>query len=138
MRRSDLVSRALRSLAEGLGTLPVPQWEDALSSLFEDAPGEIFAAYVLDEQGRQLSETVRAGAESARATDPLSGPAEPGADHSMKDYVLGLTALDQQMYWSDPYRAVATGTLCRTVSCRFAGSTGGGILCADVAGTPES
>ena len=137
-RRSDLVSKALRSLAQRLGTLPVAQWRSALASVLQDTEGEILATYVLNEQGRQWTETVRLATESGRPTDPLSGPAEPGADHSMRDYVLGLTTLDRDMYWSAPYRAVATGTVCRTVSCRFSGPTGRGILCADVTGTPES
>jgi EAL domain-containing protein (putative c-di-GMP-specific phosphodiesterase class I) len=100
---------------------------------FVNAVASLECLYVLDAKGQQVTPTVvwRHQRESQRSR--LFAPAREGADHSLKDYYLGLTLQEQDQYLSEPYVSLATGNLCRTLTVRFKPLSGQGhVLCMDI------
>ena len=100
---------------------------------FVNAVASLECLYVLDGKGQQTTPTVvwRHQRESQRSR--LFAPAREGADHSLKDYYLGLTLQEKDLYLSEPYVSLATGNLCRTLTVRFKPLNGEGhVLCMDI------
>jgi len=87
--------------------------------------------YVLDEAGRQISETVCEARKLAAQRRRIFWPAARGQDQSLKSYYLLLKA-GLEKYTSDPYISLASGNLCITISTWFTGQDGRRfVLCAD-------
>lgn len=86
---------------------------------FVNAVASLECLYVLDAKGRQVTPTVVWRHQRDATRSRLFSPAHEGADHSLKDYFLGLTLQEQPHYISEPYVSLATGNLCRTLTARF-------------------
>lgn len=92
--------------------------------------------YVLDEEGRQITDTV---AKPGRALEQrkLFWPAQKGADHSSKEYYYLLLDTYVNKFVTNPYTSLATGHLCVTVSGSFTNAQGRKfILCVDFPAEP--
>jgi EAL domain-containing protein (putative c-di-GMP-specific phosphodiesterase class I) len=88
----------------------VSQLEKAVESEFV-----IECVYVLDNNGIQITPTVFNKIHQPSRTKVLFHPAEQGADHSLKEYVIFLrTGLEQ--YLTTPYISSASGKFTRTLS----------------------
>jgi EAL domain-containing protein (putative c-di-GMP-specific phosphodiesterase class I) len=95
---------------------------------------EIECLYVLDPEGAQVTPTVTAQAATAKVRSRLFQPATQGADHSTKEYFYALAEGGHRLYATEPYLSLASGGLCRTLSCHFQDVDGHGfILCLDIA-----
>lgn len=65
--------------------------------------------------------------------NPLFCLARKGADHSYRDAVFGLHALDQDRYVTPPRISLTTGNLCRTITQKFRSARGEHcLLCVDL------
>ena len=89
-------------------------------------------AYLLDKDGIQVSSThTPPNAPDARSR--LFAPAPKGADHSAKEYFFSLLDAGLERYTTEAYLSLATGHLCRTVSCLVPRHDGGKyVLCLDL------
>jgi EAL domain-containing protein (putative c-di-GMP-specific phosphodiesterase class I) len=95
---------------------------------------EIECLYVLNPEGVQVTPTVAAQAAAAKFPSRLFQPATEGADHSTKEYFYALAEGGHRLYATEPYLSLASGRLCRTLSCHFQDVAGHGfILCLDIA-----
>lgn len=92
------------------------QWDEILLLELENV-SNIECAYILDSQGKQITETVLKPKMWTKKHF-LFKPAKIGTDHSQKPYFLNRTE-KQKWYISDNYISRATGNLCRTVSLLF-------------------
>ncbi len=89
--------------------------------------------YLLDEKGRQITETVCSGAMTKKACrHTLFQPAPRFADHSLKNYYYYIKHLKINRYFTDPYLSLATGNLCRTMAVVIdIRGSGNCVLCID-------
>jgi len=88
-------------------------------------------AYILNERGVQVSSTVFDASIHQPQKHFIFGPAERGADHSLKEYFF-LLQTGLQTYTTDPYISLASGNFCRTISVPFTGADKNNyILCLD-------
>lgn len=94
----------------------------------------IECAYLLDETGVQISETVFSPNESFERTRGMFRPAPFGADHSLKEYYYMLLDAELPKYTTEPYVSLATGSLCQTISTCFRDGFNNRqyVLCIDV------
>jgi EAL domain-containing protein (putative c-di-GMP-specific phosphodiesterase class I) len=100
---------------------------------FVNAVASLECLYVLDAKGKQVTPTVVWRHQRENQRSRLFAPAREGADHSLKDYYLGLTLQEKDLYLSEPYVSLATGNLCRTLTARFKPQNGDGhVLCMDI------
>jgi EAL domain-containing protein (putative c-di-GMP-specific phosphodiesterase class I) len=105
---------------------------DTLARLASRSP-RIECLYVLSSDGLQMTPTVFALTIAARPLSRLFQPATQGADHSSKEYFYGLAESGDLPYGTEPYLSLASGKLCRTLSCRFRDADGHSfILCVDM------
>lgn len=79
----------------------------------------IECAYVLDETGIQVGETVAQPGDRVGRSCSMFRPAPAGADHSLKEYYYMLLDAELHKYTTDPYVSLATGNLCQTISTCF-------------------
>ncbi len=89
--------------------------------------------YLLDAHGKQVTDTVCNPLIISSNKRFIYHPAQRGADHSLKDYFLPISA-GLSRYTTDAYVSMASGNLCSTISTVFKGMDGQNyILCMDVA-----
>ncbi len=94
---------------------------------------DIECLYVLDNQGLQVTPTITAPSMDAKLWSRLFYPAIKGADHSSKEYFYALAEGGPKLYSTEAYLSLASGKLCRTLSCRFRDRNGSPfILCLDI------
>jgi EAL domain-containing protein (putative c-di-GMP-specific phosphodiesterase class I) len=107
---------------------------DAILDRVIGEDSRIQCCYVLDDEGIQVTETVGNAGRDLRSSAAMFRPAPRGTDHSLKEYYYVLVDVELQKYTTDPYVSLASGTLCRTISTRFAGAGAARshILCVDV------
>jgi EAL domain-containing protein (putative c-di-GMP-specific phosphodiesterase class I) len=100
---------------------------------FVNSVASLECLWAMDTRGKQTTPTVVWRHQRDIQRSRLFAPALVGADHSLKDYYLGVTLQDQDLYSSEPYVSLATGNLCRTLSTRFRSCDGQDlILCMDI------
>jgi EAL domain-containing protein (putative c-di-GMP-specific phosphodiesterase class I) len=100
---------------------------------FVNAMASVECLYALDKGGHQVTRTVVWQHQKENLRSTLFAPAVAGADHSLKDYFLGLEHTDEKRFMSDPYVSLATGSVCRTVTARFTALDGQEyIICMDI------
>jgi len=86
-------------------------------SRFTEAYPSIECIYLLDEKGRQITETVCSqGMLKKACRHSLFQPAPRLAAHSLKNYYYYIKHLNIGRYFTDPYLSLATGNLCRTMA----------------------
>jgi EAL domain-containing protein (putative c-di-GMP-specific phosphodiesterase class I) len=124
----QLMDRMLTSLSE----LSPDEFDQALLG-FVNAVASVECLYAMNKAGSQVTRTVVWKHQRDSLRSLLFAPAAAGADHSLKDYYLGLALEDQPRFMSEPYVSMATGSLCRTVTARFkARDNQDYILCMDI------
>ncbi len=95
-----------------------------------DHADSIDCVYILDESGIQFSNTI--GAKNIGACEKLVfHSAKVGVDHSIKNFYYNLIKRKQDIYITDPYVSMATGSLCITYSRVFKHLNKKYILCVD-------
>jgi EAL domain-containing protein (putative c-di-GMP-specific phosphodiesterase class I) len=100
---------------------------------FVNAIASVECLYALNKGGQQVTRTVVWQHQRDTSRSTLFAPAAAGADHSLKDYYLGLEYTDEMRFTSDPYVSLATGNVCRTVTARFtAQDQQDYIICMDI------
>jgi len=89
-------------------------------------------AYILDEQGIQVSNTLFSSEKRNHRQKLMFYPAVKGVDHSLKKYYYRLMNSREGKYLSNPYVSHATGNICITATRVFK-QTGNEnfILCVD-------
>ena len=93
---------------------------------------DIECAYILDENGIQISNTIRYCSENDVKDNLIFYSASAGSDHTMERYYYPLISARLKKYVTEPYLSLATGNICITVSKVFAGADGKKyILCID-------
>ena len=133
-RRLEIAMRA--DLMEGMVTemssrtySHFPETMEHLSLSSKD----IECLYVLDSCGLQVTPTVTAPSMDAKPWTRLFYPAIKGADHSSKEYFYALSNGGPRVYTTEAYLSLASGKLCRTMSCRFMDADASPfILCLDI------
>lgn len=87
--------------------------------------------YILDEYGIQVSSSVCNPEKISETKRFIYHPAPRGADHSLKEYYLPLSA-GLKKYTSEPYISLASGNLCTTIASTFECQGQTFILCVDM------
>ena len=102
----------------------------ALHRLVDGLPG-VECLYLLNPEGVQVSNTVFGSTKNRRSNRLISQLSQPGADHSLKEYFIGLRP-GLQACLTPPYISLASGGVCRTFSLylNHAPYTGH-VLCVD-------
>ena len=79
----------------------------------------IECAYILDEYGIQLSNTICFYDKKEVKENLIFYSARMGTDHSMEKYYYPLINARLKKYITEPYVSLATGNLCITISKLF-------------------
>lgn len=88
--------------------------------------------YILDENGKQVSDTVTKCRNMLAQKALIFQPAKKGTDHSLKKYYYFPKSMSLNRYITEPYISLATGNLCITISSEFKSKDGEKfILCID-------
>ncbi len=125
----DLQAMAVQC-SERLLSGPATEFDPILAAWVLEQP-TINAAYLLDDQGLQLSKT-HLGRGVRHSNHRLFAPATPGTDHSNKEYFLGMIKNGPDQLLTNSYIDLATGRLCRTLAKRLHHPEGGpSVLCID-------
>lgn len=91
----------------------------------------IESVFILDESGRQISDTVCAYDKFTRNKGMIFQPASKGADHSLKNYYFSLKN-GATTHITEPYISLASGNLCLTISSLFHKGDTTYVLCIDI------
>jgi EAL domain-containing protein (putative c-di-GMP-specific phosphodiesterase class I) len=116
-----------------LGKADVAEFDAILARLITEHP-MVECLYVLDESGRQMTESICSFDPAATGHRVMFQPASRGADHSLKEFYYVLLDVELQKYTTEPYVSLASGHLCQTISTCFRDSNNNKlyILCVDV------
>lgn len=127
----ETYDKALREIVDMLGTCAPRQFNKTLVDLMH-SHDDIECMYILNGCGRQISSTMCNPDSVSESRRFIYQPAPRGADHSLKEYYLPLSAgLDK--YTTEPYISLASGNLCSTISIRFQDAKERAfILCVDI------
>jgi len=129
--RHAVFSGLTNEICGELATCHADGYDDALIEALGLNPA-IECIYVLDELGRQVSETICNESVMRRGRRLLYQPAAKGSDHSLKDYYLPISA-GLPRYTTEPYISLASGNLCQTISAHFEDAAGlRRVLCVDL------
>jgi EAL domain-containing protein (putative c-di-GMP-specific phosphodiesterase class I) len=131
-REMDLRVNLMEVLVAEMARAAYADFPATLSRLTARAKS-IECLYVLDTQGVQVTPTVSVPTIDAKPWTRLFYPAVKGADHSSKEYFYAVEEDDTRPYSTEAYLSLASGKLCRTLSCRFSDAEGAPfILCLDI------
>lgn len=108
------------------------QYYDRVLAGFMTVHVDLECLYVLDERGRQISESICNPMIVVESRRFIYQPAQKGADHSLKDYFLPIDA-GLARFTTESYISLASGNLCTTIAAAFT-SNGGRkhIICMDI------
>ena len=124
--------RRLSDAAKNLLMQADPTGFDIVLSRLVRNDHSVECAYLLDKDGLQVS-TTHVPPNAAEARNRLFAPAPRGADHSGKEYFFSLLDAGLERYTTEAYLSLATGHLCRTVSCLVPRNDGNKyVLCLDL------
>jgi len=124
----------LNSILAELSRVSIEQFDASLAELIALYPA-IQCAYVLDESGRQITDTIcNTRFHQSAAQSRIYHPVPRGADHSLKEYFYLLLDVDLNKFTSEPYISLSTGQLCCTISTLFRDAHNNRlfVLCIDV------
>ena len=93
---------------------------------------EVECAYIIDQKGRQMTDTVFHPKFSHLHKKSLFSPYREGADATLKAYYYVLRTTNQPQYVSEEYLSLATGHRCITISGSITWQEQRVILCLDV------
>ncbi|HTB23134.1 MAG TPA: EAL domain-containing protein [bacterium] len=130
-RENERHLQMMEKIRQALQKVEAPFFTPTLDR-FVDPVASLECLFVVDSKGVQKTPTVVWKYQRESQRSRLFVPAEAGADHSLKDYYLGLTLGTQDPFISEQYVSLATGNLCRTLASRFNDASGKEyILCMD-------
>ena len=112
--RYRMYDAAANRIGVVVGEAPAHAWGARIASELEHYPF-VECAYVFDEAGIQITDTIFGPGRSPTGGSLLFSPAAMGVDQSNKDYFLCLGPM-QRRFVTDPYISRATGRLCVTLS----------------------
>jgi EAL domain-containing protein (putative c-di-GMP-specific phosphodiesterase class I) len=112
--RYRMYDAAANRIGVVVGETPAQAWVERIASELGHYPF-VECAYVLDEAGMQITETIFGPGRGPAVRSLLFSPAAAGVDQSSKDYFLCLGPT-QRRFVTDPYISRATGRLCVTLS----------------------
>jgi EAL domain-containing protein (putative c-di-GMP-specific phosphodiesterase class I) len=88
--------------------------------------------YILDAEGRQVSDTVCQPGLLDQARSPMYAPAPAGTDQSLREYALAILS-GSDRHTTEPYISQASGNLCVTLARRYRRQEAQTrILCCDI------
>ena len=132
VRKKQFYETVLATLTGQLTGVSPAKFGNLLSRLATEQTG-VQCCYILDLQGRQITETFHAAYQPTDNQHGMFHPDGLGADQSLKDYYLYIHA-GFESYISEPYISLANGQPCLTGSILFQASTASSyILCIDFA-----
>lgn len=121
----------LQDLLHCLEQTPEQHYDRVLAG-FMTVHADLECLYVLDERGRQISESICNPMIIVEARRFIYQPAQKGADHSLKDYFLPIDA-GLAKFTTESYISLASGNLCTTIAALFTSSGGRKhIMCMDI------
>jgi EAL domain-containing protein (putative c-di-GMP-specific phosphodiesterase class I) len=125
----------LDSMLSEIAIVDVPAFSPTIQRVIRSHP-DIECAYILDQRGTQVTETIF-NAHEIPPAGHLFQPAEKGTDHSLKQYYHALLDNESNRYVTEPYVSLASGHLCRTLSAAFRDGSNERlyVLCIDVKAT---
>lgn len=109
-----IVSKSIKALAK----VPHEEFESELFRILRENRN-IECVYILDENGVQLSDTIRLPDKSPVKKNMFFCAARKGTDLSMEKYYYPLISARLKKYITEPYISLATGNLCITCSRIF-------------------
>ncbi|WP_027367431.1 EAL domain-containing protein [Desulfocurvibacter africanus] len=116
---------------EALARTALPELDAALAGILDMHPG-LQCAYVLNESGLQISDTVSNPLLKRGVRRLLHQPIRKGTDHSLKEYYLSIKA-GLPRYITDPGISQTTGLPRRTICAAYQDASGRQrILCLDI------
>ncbi|SDL32459.1 EAL domain, c-di-GMP-specific phosphodiesterase class I (or its enzymatically inactive variant) [Maridesulfovibrio ferrireducens] len=130
-KRLENSYKKLAKKLKTLLTLCPEQNSDAVLSSFIDENSTIECAYILDENGKQLSQTICNPFRLKVNRRLIYQPAPKGADHSLKEYFLTIKS-GKAWHTTSPYISLASGNTCITVSTKLNCSKNSPVLCIDI------
>lgn len=104
---------------------------DIILSSFIDGSTTIECAYILGENGKQLSNTICNQHRLKENRRLIYQPAPRGADHSLKEYYLTIKS-GEKWHTTNPYISLASGNTCITISSKLNCDKNSPILCIDI------
>lgn len=134
-RRHEAYETVLRRILTELAEVSEEDFNAALVQAIGFHP-DLECLYILDQRGRQVTSTMCNPDTVSETRRFIYRPAPQGADHSLKDYFLPLSA-GLKRYTTEPYISMASGNLCITISICFRCRDGSPyILCVDISEQP--
>lgn len=103
---------------EKISSVPPTEFNNKLLHIVKNNEN-IDCAYVLNESGIQVSETLCLSENDNVNQNMLFYSANIGSDHSMKKYYYHIANTKLSKYITEPYVSLATGNLCTTFSKVF-------------------
>lgn len=125
--------RTFCDLQDQLSDYGVVQIEAGLEKILGDFP-QIECAYLIDRDGVQITGTIFGPSHTMKKENSktLFTPCESGDNATLKEYYYVLKTTNQDMYISDAYISLATGSKCITISGYFEKEEREHILCIDM------
>jgi len=111
---NSIIHNSIKELVK----VPSQEFENKLMKIMW-ANKIIECAYILDEYGVQLSNTIRFYDKNEVKENLIFYSATMGTDHSMEKYYYPLVSAKLSKYITEPYVSLATGNLCITISKVF-------------------
>lgn len=108
------VNRCVRMLKN----LPEDEFTSELTAFVRDN-SIVECAYILDEKGVQISDTIGFFNKNEAKENLIFHAARKGTDHSVDRYYYPLMSAKLKRYVTEPYISLATGNLCITISYVF-------------------
>lgn len=129
--KSKRLHSAASQAAKAIAHLTSREFDGALRELLSNNSA-MECAYILDNNGVQISDTVCASGNAECPENLIFYSARRGTDHSMEKYFYPLVSARIKKHITQPYISLATGNLCVTVSVTFTnGENNSCILCID-------
>ena len=117
-KKNRQINSIIRSCVKELGSASAQEFDHQLLQLTWSYR-DIECAYILDENGIQISNTIRFCNEDDIKDNLIFYSASPGTDHSMEKYYYAMQGARSDKYITEPYVSLATGNLCITISKVF-------------------
>ncbi|MBT8763457.1 EAL domain-containing protein [Desulfohalobiaceae bacterium Ax17] len=126
-----IISKIINSLLNEIRVVDVTYFEQKLKEIVEYYP-DIECAYIIDNNGIQITDTIFHRHFIPKARGPLYRPAQKGDDLCCRDYFFYLINCNISSYVTDQYISLATGNKCVTISNLFKKDNNKFILCVDI------
>jgi diguanylate cyclase (GGDEF)-like protein len=137
-QKNKQVNIIVNSLIKDLAMTPDQEIDNKLMEIIW-ANKIIECAYILDEFGVQISNTIRFHDKNDVKENLLFYSAKMGTDHSMEKYYYPLISAKLNQYITEPYVSLATGNLCITISKTYKNINNKKyILCMDFSNSDNS